>query len=90
MVNLFLKRIAKGIPGLALKLKQAGMSYTPEQFVKRTLLSAFYMTTGVTFLLGSIMAKLEIFLSALYIITPVMFITIFLYFLVSLFSILPQ
>jgi len=42
-----IKRFADSIPGLPLKLQQAGMPDSPELFVKKILLTALYVTTGL-------------------------------------------
>ncbi len=71
--NTFLQRISKANPGLKLKLKQAGMEDKPEQFIKKTLLSAFYMTTGLVVFLFLVLAKLNVFKGILLFIVPVTF-----------------
>ena len=53
-LNAIFQRIGKSTPGLKLKLKQAGMEDKSEEFIKKTFLSAFYMTTGaVIFISGA-------------------------------------
>jgi flagellar protein FlaJ len=79
-VNIF-ERIAKSFPGLGLKLRQAGMAYTPEQFVKKAVFASFYMTTFVVFLLGALFLRLNIFLRFLYFVFPLLFVALFLYFM---------
>jgi len=46
MAGIIFQKIAKASPFLKAKLRQAGMNIKPEDFVKNTALSAFYMTTG--------------------------------------------
>lgn len=72
--NILIKRIAKGLPGLNIKLNQAGMDDTPEEFVQKTIFSAFYMTTGLTVLIATILIKLEILSWITYLFFPVIFI----------------
>jgi len=79
--NIIFRKIAEGLPGLDMKLKQAGMFEKPEDFVKKTFLSAFYMTTGVAFVVGTLLAKLNVVMGALYLVFPVLFIVMFLYFI---------
>jgi len=79
-VNIF-ERIAKSFPGLGLKLRQAGMAETPEQFVKKAFFAAFYMTTFVVFLLGALFLRLNILLRLLYFVSPFLFVVLFLYFM---------
>ena len=81
MTSHIFRIISKNLPGLDIKLKQAGMGQTPEEFVKKTLISAFYLMTGVTIFMGAILAKMDIVLSVLYFISPVLFIVLFFYFL---------
>ena len=47
------------MPGLELKLKQTGLAYKPEEFVKKTLLSACYLAIGFTLFLFLLLAKLK-------------------------------
>ena len=59
--NIIFSRIAESIPNLKFKLKQAGMDLRPEEFIKRTFLSAFYMTFGLFFSLTLILIKFGAF-----------------------------
>ncbi|MBA3064316.1 hypothetical protein FP803_02660, partial [Candidatus Woesearchaeota archaeon] len=68
--NVLIKRIARTLPGLNTKLKQAGMFDTPEEFVKKTLLSTFYLTTGITALVVTVLTKLEVLSSIIYFAFP--------------------
>ncbi len=52
-------RIAESIPNLRFKLKQSGMDMRPEDFIKRTVLSAFYLTFGLFFSLAMILFKFK-------------------------------
>ena len=52
--------IARHLPNLKHRLKKGGMDYKPEEFIKRTFLSAFYMSTGIVFFLALILAKLDV------------------------------
>jgi len=74
-----LQRISKAFPGLKLKLKQAGMVEKPEDFVKKTFVSAFYMTTGIVVLLFFLLAKLDVFKGILFFAVPIIFIIMFFY-----------
>jgi flagellar protein FlaJ len=79
--NVFFRNMAEKIPGLETKLKQAGMFQKPEEFVKKTFMSAFYMTTGIVFFIGTILAKLHVLLGILYFVFPLLFVAMFFYFL---------
>ena len=53
MLNQIFRRIANSMPELHLKLQKAGMHMKPEEFIRQTVLSAFYLTTGaMIFFLG--------------------------------------
>ncbi len=80
MAQLF-KRLAHTLPNLELKLKQSGLNLKPEQFVKRTFLSAFYLTTGLLLISVGFLAKAPAFLRIILVIAPVLFIITFAYFL---------
>ena len=72
-------RIAKSLPHLDLKLKQAGMKETPVQFVKKTFFTSFYMTTGLTVFLLAIFSKFKTLAIILAVLFPLLFILVFLY-----------
>ena len=78
-LDTFFQRIAKGMPSLKLKLKEAGLDYKPEYFVKRTFLSAFYMTTGLVVALFLVLAKLDVFKGMVFFVIPVIFVVMFFY-----------
>ena len=78
-LNTFFQRIAKTSPMLKLKLKQAGIDDKPEEFIKKTFLSAFYMTTGIVVFLFLILAKLNLVKGFLFLIVPVIFVVLFFY-----------
>ena len=78
-LNTLLQRVSKLFPGLKMKLKQAGIDYKPEDFVKRTIVSAFYMTTGLAVSLFLVLAKLNAFKNALLLLVPFLFIIMFFY-----------
>lgn len=76
-----IKRIARKLPTLGIKLKQGGMNVTPEQFVKRTVMSAFYLTTGMLLITAGFFSRFEFFGQILAVLTPLLFILLFVYFL---------
>ena len=81
MTNRVFKRIARNIPGLATKLKEAGINQAPEEFVQKTAFTSFYMTTGLTMFLGAVLAKAGPFISILALFFPIMLFIMFFYFL---------
>jgi len=80
VINILLQKIAKIVPSLNLKLKQAGMKDTPEYFVKKTLIATGYMGGGVILFLFLVLAKLGFALQVL-MIAPVILIIMFFYLL---------
>lgn len=64
-----------------MKLRQAGITDSPEQFVRKTFFSAFYLTTGLVILLAAMVAKNTSLTKFLIILTPVLFVIVFLYFM---------
>ncbi|HJN57260.1 MAG: type II secretion system F family protein [Candidatus Woesearchaeota archaeon] len=81
MRNILFQIIAKSFPKLRFKLKKAGMNYKPEEFVKRTFLSAFYMTTGIAFFFVLILAKFDVLRGIMVIFIPIIFFMLFSYLL---------
>jgi archaeal flagellar protein FlaJ len=73
--------LARNLPALKLKLKKAGMNYRPEEFVKRTIMTSFYMTTGIVVSFGLVMAKLEAFKGIMVAFVPIIFFALFAYML---------
>ena len=73
--------MAKFFPGLSLKLRQAGIETTPELFVKKAIFAAFYMTTFIILFVGVILLKLKLLVHLLIILTPVVFLAMFFYFM---------
>jgi len=78
-MNTLFQRISKQFPLEKLKLKQAGMNIKPEDFLKKTFLSAFYMTTLMVIMLVMLLIKLNIVKTILIFAVPIIFIVMFLY-----------
>ncbi len=81
MVIAFFQIIARNLPNLKHNLKKAGMTYRPEEFVKRTFLSAFYMTTGLAVSLALVLAKFDVLKGIMIVFIPIIFILLFSYML---------
>lgn len=81
LLNTVFQRVAKASPGLKLKLKQAGMDDKPEEFIKKTFRSAFYMTTGLVVMLFLVLAKLNVLKAIAFIIIPIIFFVMLFYML---------
>lgn len=78
--DLFYKKIAEQLPGLDLKLKQAGMADSGAEFVKKTLFSAFYLTTGLLVAVALFLSKVDISIFFFIFVFPILFVMMFLYF----------
>jgi len=78
-LNTLFQRTAKAFPNLKVKLKQAGMDDKPEDFIKKTFVSAFYMTTGLVVFLFLILAKLNVVKGVFFVIIPLIFMVMFFY-----------
>src|SRR3989338_46612 len=81
MASAIFQMIARALPNIKLKLKKAGMNYSPEEFVKRTFLSAFYMTTGLVVSLVLILAKFNVLKGIMTVFVPIIFLLLFFYML---------
>lgn len=79
--SMIYRKIASKIPGLGVKLKQAGMVDTEEAFVKKTFFSSFYLTTGLVMALAMLFSKVEIRPGFLLLLFPVLFVMMFMYFI---------
>ncbi len=77
--NNLLLRISKATPGLRAKLRQAGMEDKPDNFIRKTVLSAFYMTTGIVVFLFLLLAKLNVLKGVLFLLVPLIFLVMFFY-----------
>ncbi len=53
----------------------------PEEFIKKTMLSAFYMTTGFVMFLAAVLSKSQRFKEIMIISFPIIFVLMFFYFL---------
>jgi len=73
--------IARKLPNLKFNLKKAGMNYKPEDFIKRTFLSAFYMTTGLIIFFALILASLDVLRGIMFVFIPIIFFMLFSYLL---------
>src|SRR3990167_5987316 len=79
MANAIFQMMARALPNLKFKLKKAGMNYSPEEFVKRTFLSGFYMTTGLVVSLTLILAKFNVLKGIMIVFVPIIFLLLFSY-----------
>ena len=81
MKDAFFQIVARNLPNLKHSLKKAGMNYKPEEFIKRTFVSAFYMTTGLAISLILIMEKLNVVKGVMAVFIPIIFLILFSYLL---------
>ena len=75
------KRIVQLFPGMASKLTQAGVFEKPEEFIRKSFMIAFYLTTILIFLITGIFIKLQIVMWVLLAIFPLVFLLFFMYLL---------
>lgn len=78
-ISSIFQRISKASPNLKPKLKEAGMGDKPEEFIKKTFISAFYMTTGLVVTLFLVLAKLNAFNLFFLLAIPIVFVIMFFY-----------
>ena len=78
-LNTIFQRVAKAAPMLKMKLKQAGIDDKPEDFIKKTFVSAFYMTTGLVVALFLVLAKFNVLKGIMFVFVPVIFFVMFFY-----------
>jgi len=71
------ERISKSMPELKTILLQAGIKGTTEAFIKRTLVSAFYLSCGINILLLFLFLKIKI--SPLFLLITLLIMTVFLF-----------
>ncbi|MFH1181600.1 MAG: type II secretion system F family protein [Candidatus Woesearchaeota archaeon] len=71
------KRIARFFPGLGDRLMQAGLREKPEDFVRNSLLIAFYLTTFVMVFLAIIFMRLKVAQWFLVFLFPMLFFFLF-------------
>ena len=81
MTAVIFQIIARSLPYLKYKLKNAGMNYKPEEFIQRTFMTAFYMTTGLAASVGLLLAKFDVLKGMMIFFVPVIFILFFSYML---------
>jgi len=81
MATVIFQKLASSFPELKHKLKQSGMQYKSDEFVKRTFLSAFYATTGVVISIFLILSKFNVLKGFLLIFPPIIFMVLFFYLL---------
>ena len=79
--NRFFKKIADSMPGLETKLMQAGMKDNPPTFVKKTFLTAIYLTIGLTIVAGIVLSKTSARVKPAILFSPILAIMMFFYFL---------
>jgi flagellar protein FlaJ len=71
--SIMYRRIAKRIPDLGLKLRQARMSETQDAYIKRIFFTTMYLVAGIT-IVAFLFVKKPIVLLALPILAPIFFI----------------
>lgn len=77
----FFKILARRMPGLQLKLKQANMQDSPERFVRRSLLGSFYLTFALLLVVAGFFSKSPKLIWLLVAVGPLIFAVGFFYML---------
>ncbi|MBU0460947.1 MAG: type II secretion system F family protein [Nanoarchaeota archaeon] len=80
MTAVIFKKIANSMPSLKAKLVQAGIYDPPEKFVRKTVITAFYMLTALLLIGFMIFSKTPI-PKFLLLLAPVLFVVLFFYFI---------
>lgn len=78
-MKIIFQKIASASPSLKIKLKQAGISLKPEEFVKKSFFTAAYLTIGIFFFIFLILAKFNLFNPALIVLVLIFFFMMFSY-----------
>ena len=71
------KATARLFPGLGDKLVLAGIFEKPEEFVKKSFLIAFYLTTFIVFILTIIFIRFQIVKGFLFLVFPILLVLLF-------------
>lgn len=79
-MTIFYRRIAAYFSGLRLKLQQAGMYDEPEDFIKKTIATSFYLTTALAVVAVAAFSKEQQVLLVILGAVPFLFLLLFLYF----------
>ena len=81
LLDRFFQRVSKSFPALKIKLSQARMTDKPDEFIKKSIMSGFYMSFGIIFALFLIVSRLnfpKLYIIALF---PFVFLVMSLYML---------
>ena len=70
---IFLRRLAKTIPGLKAKLRQAGIFESPEQYAKKTLITSVMLSVVLSLVVFAFLKKPIVFFLMAIILTPLFF-----------------
>ena len=81
IIDTIVLKIVRFFPSLDVKLKQSGMRESPKEFVKKTIFTSFYMTTGLSLFLLAIFSKIRFLFGILILLFPFIFVIMFLYFI---------
>lgn len=80
MASIF-KRVAASMPDLKFKLAQAGLPYSEEVFIKRTIMLAIYSSVGICLFLFPVITQFVNFHPAMLLAPPVILMGLFFYLL---------
>lgn len=77
----FLQRLSRAFPQLIVKLRQADISDAPEEFLKKTMLTALYGSLGIVIFLWLVLSKMGNFTNLLILLPVPLFALLLFYFL---------
>ncbi|RME54054.1 hypothetical protein D6783_00015, partial [Candidatus Woesearchaeota archaeon] len=81
-MNVFLfKRIARSIPGLSIKLQQAKIEDTPEEYVKKTFMTAVFLALALCFIAFGLVSQAATNPFVVFLFFPIFFLMGFFYFI---------
>ncbi|MFH1682467.1 MAG: type II secretion system F family protein [Candidatus Woesearchaeota archaeon] len=80
IVSRIIPRISRAFPGLDVKLKLADISDSPEEFIKKTLMSSLIVAGGLVFFLWMVLARLGNFGKFIFGSGPFVFLLLLFYF----------
>lgn len=77
-INIF-EIIARQFPNLKISLRKAGIGQRPKDFIKKSIMSSFYMTIGVMAFVFLVLSKMISVTMIIIVFTPILFVILFFY-----------
>ena len=79
IIDVLIQNVSRLFPNLNLKLKHAGMAETPEEFIKKALISALFFSFSISLFLWLVLSKLGQFTQMIIMMLPILFLLAFFY-----------